>query len=134
MHGTNSRKTGTHAAMHSNTGLSLVEVLVALVVVAVTLLAAMRLTANATVQADEYRDRLLARWVASNVLARTRLESSLPAIGERSGEETQAGVQLPWRLKVVGTPNPRFRRLEIEVGPQGAALATLVGFVMQGGG
>lgn len=133
MQDANSRKIGRCAASNRPHGLSLVEVLVALVIVAVTLLAAMRLTANATVQSNDYRDRLLARWVASNVLARVRLEPALPAIGERSGDEMQAGVRLPWRLKIVGTPNPRFRRLEIEVGPAGAALATLTGFKMQGG-
>jgi general secretion pathway protein I len=113
-------------------GFTLVEVLVALVVVAVALAAAMRVAGSAAVSTSDYRERLLARWVAANVLETARLEPALPPAGETSGEEVQAGQHFVWRRKVSSTPNPRFRRLDIEVGPPGQALATLTGFVMAG--
>ena len=113
-------------------GFTLVEVLVALVIVAVALAAALRVAGAATTSSADYRERLLARWVASNVLERARLQFVLPAPGESRGEETQAGQLFVWRLKVSPTPNRRFRRLDIEVGPPGAALASLTGFVMAG--
>jgi general secretion pathway protein I len=111
-------------------GFTLVEVLVALLIVALALAAAFRVAGAASLNTDAYRDRLLARWVAANVLETARLEPMLPAPGETSGEDEQAGQHFVWRRKVSLTPNPRFRRLDIEVGPPGQALATLSGFVM----
>lgn len=111
-------------------GFTLVEVLVALVIVAVALAAALRLSGAAAGNAGDYRDRLLARWVADNVIAQARLELPLPPAGELSGEASQAGQTMLWRRRISATPNPRFRRVDVEVGPQGAALATLSGFVM----
>jgi hypothetical protein len=64
------------------------------------------------------------------VLAAARLDAALPPTGATGGEATQAGHRFAWRRRVSATPNPRFRRVDVEVGPPGAALATLSGFVM----
>jgi general secretion pathway protein I len=111
-------------------GFTLVEVLVALAIVAIALGAAFRVAGAATANATDYRDRLLARWVAGNVLANARLEQPMPPVGEAVGEALQAGQRFEWRRRITATPNVRFRRVDIEVGPKDAALATLSGFVM----
>lgn len=112
-------------------GFTLIEVLVALVIVAVTLAAGLRVAGAGAASTRDYRERLLARWVAANVLERARLERQLPPPGVTQGEEMQGGQMFVWRKTVSNTPNFRFRRLDIEVGPEGAAQATLSGFVMK---
>ncbi|MCS6785857.1 MAG: type II secretion system minor pseudopilin GspI [Thiobacillaceae bacterium] len=113
-------------------GFSLLELLVALAVVAVALMAVQRAMGMAAGQAHELRLRLIATWVAENRLAELRLARALPAAGELAGEEVQGGLTLYWRAHIGGTPNPRFRRVELTVSDtptQGQALARLVAYL-----
>src|SRR5579864_2956359 len=50
-------------------GFTLVEVLVALAIIAIALLAALRAAGQSTANASELRARLLGSWVAENLLA-----------------------------------------------------------------
>lgn len=112
-------------------GFTLIEVLVALAILAVALAAALR---SATLAADgtlELKERLLATWVAQNRVAEYTTRPLWPEIGTRAGNAEQGGVAFAWRETVTATPNPRFRRVEVAVyGPRAPerALATLVGF------
>jgi general secretion pathway protein I len=112
-------------------GFTLIEVLVALAILAVALAAAVR---SATVAVDgtlEMRERLLAGWIAQDRLASYAVQPLWPEVGTRSGNAQQAGVEFAWRETVSGTPNPRFRRVEIQVFSPRApdhSVATLVGY------
>ena len=110
-------------------GFTLVEVLVALAIIAIALLAALRVAAGGTNSVGELRGRLLAGWVAENLLA----ESEWPATGIRRGTQSQGGIEFTWRQEVIATPNVSFRRVDIRVfaAPDEAhALAHLAGFVV----
>jgi len=111
---------------------TLIEVLVALAILAVALTAGMRAVAQSADGASSLRLRTLALWVAQNRLAQAQLADPWPARGNASGDETQAGTHLVWRETVSDTPNPAFRRVEIIVAEPGApdyALARLVGYI-----
>ncbi len=95
-------------------GFTLLEVLVALAVLAVALAAAMRMAALATDTAGQVRLRVLANWVAENQLVTLR-NGVWPSVGRRNGEAQQAGVTLGWEEVVSGTPNPNFRRVQVRV-------------------
>ncbi len=113
-------------------GFTLVEILVALAIVAVALAAGMRALAQAADGASALKSRTLALWVAQNVLARAEMSAPAPPLGESAGEETQAGARFAWRATVSATPNPAFRRVDVVVGDPavpGYALAELTGFV-----
>ena len=115
-------------------GFTLVEILVALAVVAVALAAGMRAVAQSADAATLLKQRTLALWVAQNRLALAQLETPWPAPGARNGQATQAGAGFVWRESVSGTPNPSFRRIEIAVADPrepGYILARLTGFVAQ---
>ena len=115
-------------------GFTLIEILVALAFVAVALSAGMRSIAQSSDAATLLKQRTLALWVAQNRLALAQLESTWPALGERSGEAQQAGSTFVWRESVGGTPNPGFRRIEIAVAEPARpdyALARLVGYLGQ---
>ena len=110
---------------------TLIEVLVALAIVAVALSAGMRALAQSADGASSLKARTLALWVAENRLARVQLGDS-SASASTSGEEMQAGVVLAWRQTIGPTPNPAFRRVEIVVTDPAQpdyALARLVGYV-----
>ena len=112
-------------------GFTLVEVLVALTLVAIALMASLRATAALSVNAYELRQRALAQWSAENRLARMRIEREWPALGRRSTPCSQAEVQLVCEEEVFATPNAQFRRVEIRVYPQQGErvrLARLTGF------
>jgi general secretion pathway protein I len=112
-------------------GFSLLEVLVALAVVAIALTAIVRaagLAADATVVE---RERTLAAWVAANALAETLLAEPFPAPGERSGRERMGPGDYAWRLVVQPTEDPEIRRLDVRVhaaGDESRTLATMSGF------
>lgn len=111
---------------------TLIEVLVALAIVAVALAAGMRALAQSADGATSLKARTLALWVAENRLARAQLAQAWPATGTRTGEEAQAGHSLAWRETVTDTPNPAFRKIEIVVADPGVpdyALARLVGYL-----
>ncbi|HEX4522110.1 MAG TPA: type II secretion system minor pseudopilin GspI [Casimicrobiaceae bacterium] len=115
-------------------GFTLVEVLVALAIVAVALAAGFRSVAQSAESATALKSRTLALWVAQNRLAAAQLESPVPPSGERTGTETQAGAAFTWRESVSGTPNPAFRKIEIDVGDSARpdyTLARLVGYLGQ---
>ena len=98
-----------------NEGFTLVEVLVALAILAVALAAGFRSVAQSADSATALKTRTLALWVAENRLALAQLETPPPPPGQRDGQETQAGARFLWREAVSATPNPAFRRLEITV-------------------
>ncbi len=113
-------------------GFTLLEILVALAVLAVALMAATRAVGMSVQSAGQVKLSLLANWVAENRLAQHRLNRNLPPLGSASGRERQAGIELAWEEEVSGTPNPLFRRVEIRVKDPGDAqhdLRRLVSYV-----
>lgn len=113
-------------------GFTLVEILVALAIVAVALAAGMRALAQGADTASALKARTLALWVAQNRLAAAQLSTPWPALGNASGEVMQAGSNFVWRASIGSTPNPAFRRIEITVADPATpdyALAQLIGFL-----
>lgn len=115
-------------------GFTLVEVLVALAIVSIALLAALRAAGQGTAAVGELRSRLLAGWVAENRLAEHRARGDWLALGIGRGTQNQGGVEFVWREEVIATPNPAFRRVDVFVSApaeESRALARLTGFVVQ---
>ena len=113
-------------------GFTLVEILVALAVVAVALAAGMRALAQAADGAGTLTARTLAMWIAQNRIADAEFARELPPAGRRSGDASQGGTAFVWREAVGATPNPAFRRIDVEVAEAAApdyVLARLTGYV-----
>jgi len=111
-------------------GFTLVEVLVALTIVSVALMAALRAVGSLTEGSYELRARTLAQWSAENRLAQIRIQSEYPNVGRNRYDCSQAGVELDCQQDVFATPNSSFRRVELSVYSRadGRRLARLVGF------
>lgn len=111
-------------------GFTLVEVLVALGIVAVALAAGVRSTTALTRNAERQSDLLLAQLCAENALVAVRLSKQMPAVGDNTTNCEQAGRNLDVTLTVRPTPNPNFLRVEAHVAQGDAlllALSTVVG-------
>ena len=120
--------------MSRNRGFTLVEVLVALAIVSIALMAALRAAGQGTSAAGELRLRLFASWVAENRLAEHRARGDWLPLGIARGTQAQGGVELAWREEVIATPHPAFRRVDVFVSAPAEAsrpLARLTGFVVQ---
>jgi general secretion pathway protein I len=115
-------------------GFTLVEVLVALAIISIALMAALRAAGQATSAAEELRLRLFASWVAENRLAEHRARAAWLPIGITRGTQRQGGVDLAWREEVIATPQGSFRRVDVFVSApaqESRPLAHLAGFVVQ---
>ena len=96
-------------------GFTLVEVLVALAIVAIALVAGLKASAALTTNAQRQSDVLLGQICAENALIALRLTKQLPSVGDSDVACPQAGVTLTVRLHVAATPNPSFRRVDAQV-------------------
>lgn len=117
-------------------GFTLIEVLVALAIVAVALAAGMRALAQSADGATSLKARTLALWVAQNQLAKAQLADPPPSPGSANGEAVQAGMRFIWRETISPTPNPVFRKVDIVVAEPGVpdyALARLAGYFSNAG-
>jgi general secretion pathway protein I len=101
--------------MARDRGFTLVEVLVALAIVAIALAAAGRSVALATDSALEHKLRVLSGVVAENRMAELAARRAWPGAGLTEGTERQGGVEFRWRAEVFATPHPRLQRVEIRV-------------------
>lgn len=114
-------------------GFTLLECLVALAIVAVAMTATLRAVGATAQSTTMLRDHMLASWVAQNRLAELRATEAWPAPGRNEGLSEQAGMQFIWRENIERTPNPLFRRVELQVFrvTDDAPLASLSGFVVR---
>ncbi len=115
-------------------GFTLVEVLVALAIISIALLASLRVAGGGTNSVGELRARLLAGWVAENILAEQRARGDWLPLGIQRGTGRQGGLEFAWREEVIATPNPAFRRVDVFVfaaPEESRSLARLTGFVVQ---
>lgn len=107
--------TAVRATRRQTRGFTLVEVLVALGIVAISLMAGLQATAALTRNAQRQSDVLLAQICAENELIKTRLSRQMPGVGDSSVACEQAGRVLTVVLAVRPTPNPNFRRVDAQV-------------------
>lgn len=111
-------------------GFTLVEVLVALGIVAIALTAGLQATAALTRNAQRQSDVLLAQMCAENELIKVRLAKQMPGVGDTSVSCEQAGWVFTVAMAVRPTPNPNFLRIDAQVLKEEAPvlrLSTVVG-------
>ena len=96
-------------------GFTLVEILIALAILAVALAATSRAASLATDGSFETRQRLLATWTAQNRVAELRARRLFPNAGTSQMDAQQGGFALRVEQTVADTPNPAIRRVDVAV-------------------
>jgi general secretion pathway protein I len=121
-------------AVSRSRGFTLIEVLVALAIVAIALVAVSRSGAVSTSSAAEIKLRTLAGYVADNRLGELDARRVWPPVGVTEGVERQADIDFPWRMEVFATQHPLLRRVEVQVvdpADRTHVLRTLVGVLLR---
>jgi general secretion pathway protein I len=112
-------------------GFTLIEVLVALGIVAIALLAGTQATMALTRNAQRQSDAMLAQICAENELIKARLAQQMPPVGDAGLVCTQANENFNVVVSTTATLNPNFRRVDVQVGDADGApllrLSTVVG-------
>jgi general secretion pathway protein I len=112
-------------------GFTLIEVLIALGIVALALAAGSQATMALTRNAQRQSDLLLADLCAENELAKARLARQMPAVGDSGSICVQAGVSFNVTTSTIATLNPNFRRVDVQVRDEANApvlrISTVVG-------
>jgi general secretion pathway protein I len=96
-------------------GMTLIEVLVALAIVAITLAAGFKAAGGLTVNAQRLSDLTIAHWCAENQLTSLRLGKVWPSAGDSDFQCQQLGRELKGVQRVRPTLNPNFRQVDAQI-------------------
>lgn len=94
---------------------SLIEVLVALVLLALSMSAVISSFNTNSFQIQFQRDRFHANRIAMHVVGDYYLRNQWPSIGIKRGEVKVANALWEWQANVIATSEKKMRRVEIEI-------------------
>lgn len=115
-----------HRAGLGVAGFTLIEVMVALAIVAIALGAGLRAAGVLSDNAQRLSDVVAAQWCAENALTGLRISRGFPGVGDADFSCEQLGRSYPGQLQTRPTPNPNFRRVDAVVNDsEGRPLLTL---------
>ena len=113
-------------------GFTLIEVLAALVIVALGMLGVIEAVTQSARNGAYLREKTLAHWIALNVITEKRLQPEPPPVAESSADVEFAGQRWRWSMQVTQTQVSSLRRMDVSVrpadAPDSSALATVTGF------
>lgn len=96
-------------------GFTLLEVVVALAVVTLGIMAAFNLVVQISTGSLHMKERTLAGWIASNEITRVRLGGEFPDVSQFDGDVEFAGAEYRWRATVSETGVENLRRIDMDV-------------------
>ncbi|KVW67741.1 type II secretion system minor pseudopilin GspI [Burkholderia ubonensis] len=117
---------GASAARGPQSGFTLIEVLIALAIVAVALGAVMRAIGALASDTDTARMRLLALWSADNALGAIRIAASWPPVGASTFACPQGPYRFVCRQSVTALPSPLVRQVTVSVHASASSRTVLV--------
>jgi general secretion pathway protein I len=112
-------------------GFTLVEVMVALTIVAFSLTAIAASMNQMIDAANAMRERTYASWIAQNKIAQLRLANVTPEVSSTSGEVDYANSEWAWRAVISETGIDSFYRVDVSVSHAGSEyiIRTVTGFI-----
>lgn len=119
-------------------GFTLLEVLVAVAVLALAMAAIISGGSNYARNAAYLREKTLALWVAHNRMTEIALSPTFPSTGKSDDEVDLGGIRWTWHAEIKETQDKHLRRIDISVnkkadervaGPKPASYASLSGFI-----
>jgi general secretion pathway protein I len=100
---------------HNNKGFTLLEILIALAILAIALSSIISVASNQSVNVAYLRDKTLAHWVAMNQITELQITNEWPATGKKRGDAEMGLQKWYWEREISKTPDDRVRQVEIRV-------------------
>ena len=118
-------------ALPRRAGFTLLEVMIALLVIALGVAAVINTTSESGWKSSQLRQKTIASWVAQNQIAEFRARRVWNNATRHSGEVEMAGATWQWELRITATDDPDLRRLDVDVylADDEVRKASLTGFV-----
>ena len=118
-------------ARRHGTGFTLIEVMVALVIVSLALAGVAASMGQMIDTANTMRDRTFASWIAQNQIAEMRLAGVIPEVGESSDEVDYANTTWAWTANVSETGVENLLKVEVSVSYAGSddRIRQVTGFI-----
>jgi general secretion pathway protein I len=119
----------------SQRGFTLIEVMVALVIATLALVAVMASISQMVDAGSAMRERTFASWIAQNRITELRLANVEPEVSETNGEVNFAGLEWAWTTTVSETGVEFLYRVDVAVGFAGTddVIRTVTGFIGEPG-
>lgn len=116
-------------------GFTLLEVMVALGIAALSLTAVTAAMSQMVDAANSMKERTYASWIAQNKIAELRLANVVPDVSEDSGEIEYAGLEWTWRSTISETGVENLYRVDVAVSfaDSDAIIRTVTGFIGEPG-
>jgi general secretion pathway protein I len=97
-------------------GMTLLEVLVALFIFALTGTAIMKAASDHLTGVGQIEDITFATWVANNRLTQLHIDNTWPIKNDQKGEQEMAGRKWYWQQRVTKTNDSDMVQIEVSVG------------------
>ncbi len=112
-------------------GFTLLEVMIALLVLAIGVGAVINTTGESGWKAAQLKQKTIASWVAQNQIALYRAKRTWSDRSSRSGTEEMANAEWDWRMSISKTDDPSLRRIDVDVYLKGedGVKASITGFI-----
>jgi len=107
------------ARRNTGRGFTLIEVLIALAVVALAVGALLGTITSAASNISYLKDKTLAEWVALNRLTEIRISQQMPDPGKRAGNTVMGGMRWQWEQEVTELPVKGMFRVDVRARPTG---------------
>lgn len=104
-----------HARPAYSRGFTLLEVLIALAILATALGAIIELASNQALNTAHLQEKTFAHWLAMNKITELQLTSQWPAKGKQEGDEEMGLHSWHWVRTITDTPDDRVRQVEIAI-------------------
>lgn len=99
----------------NNSGFTLVEILVALAIIAIALGALIKASTNHTESATYLKNKTLAHYVAMNEITSLQVKKQWPEPGKKDGSQEMAGREWFWTRNTVKTQDDAVRQVSFTV-------------------